>query len=99
MARTRSNAQTRYVTTIGVRAGPAADPILLRPLCQSRPTWRPREARSRRLNQSRLQGGDHLGQGPDGPVWTVGHAEELQTGLSKVLRRLPAADSLRAGLG
>src|SRR3984893_5790020 len=99
MARTTSNAQTRYVTTLGVRAGIAADPILLRPLWQPRSLPCPRERRSRRLNQSRLQGGDHLSQRTDGPVGTVGHPEKLQSGFGEVLGRLPAANTLCAGLG
>src|SRR2546428_9656879 len=99
MVRSNSKAQTRYVTNLGVRARTAADPILLRPLCQPRPSWCPRDGRSPRLNQSRLQGGDHLGQGPQGPVRTVGHAEELQSGLGEVLSRLATAGRLRTGLG
>src|SRR3984893_1504411 len=99
MARTNSNAQIRYVTILGVRAGIAADPILLRPLYQPRPVRCPREPPSRRLNQSRLQGGDHLSQGTDGPVGTVGHAEKLQSGFGEVRGRPGAANALGAGLG
>src|SRR6266513_1361640 len=99
MARTNSRAQTRYVTTLGVRVRTAADPILLRPLCQPYPCWCSRDDRSPRLTESRLQGGDHLSQGADGPVWTVGHAEKLQSGLGEMLGGLAAAGGLRTGLG
>src|SRR5256712_12931278 len=70
-ASTTSKIQIRNVTTLGACSGIAVDPILLRLLCQPRPSGAPANARHA-LDQSRLQGGDHLGEGPNGPGWTVG---------------------------
>src|SRR3989454_9631022 len=96
-ASTTSKIQIRYVTTLGGRSEIAVDPNLLRLLCQPRPLGAPANARHA-LDQSRLQGGDHLSQGPNGPVWTVGHAKEFHSRFGQVLGRLPPADRQRARL-
>src|ERR687885_283822 len=62
--------------------------------------WRtPHRTPQHRLHEAGLQGGDHVGERTNRPIWTVSHTKELKASFGEVFRRLAPAGGLGVRLG